>query len=342
MGAISKSASPVGAHTILALPKIAAAGPTTAGRGASQMHEILSNKFLRRSFWLATLFLLLSLGLLKFLVLGGVSPDSPDWERFVSGVLEGLIATILTTTAVGAFLFYLTPRLDPGHSVAFLPSTEFNSYFDEVLTNSKEWYFRGGLGRFLSAEVLPRLNNAASRDGSPVRVEAQILDPRNAALCEMHAQLRNSVSTADGRTDWTGSDVKVSLYTTIVTCAIFESNNALLGVSVFLMNYFSTDRVDICATSGIVTKDDRQVPGITFTHESILYHSYRGDLAVTLKQADVVTHLAKPYAIGELSANDVREILDELHFENAVISDEEYLQIAAQANEQVNPYTNGP
>ncbi len=304
-----------------------------------KMQEILENKFLKRSFWISTVSILILLGFIKFFIIGVIDVNTRHWVSFSSGVIEALIATILTTIGIGSYIFYLTPRIDPNHKVSFLPSKEFNDYFESAISSTREWYFRGGLGRFLSTEVLPKMNEVASKTQSPVIVRAQILDPRNSELCEMHAQLRNSVNNADDRKNWTGLDIKISLYTTIVTCAIFESNNSYLDVSVFLINFFSTDRVDVSTTSGIVTKDDRNVPGLKFSKESILYNSYLGDLTVTQKQGDVVKPLSKPYKIGDLTGDNISTILLELGFNDEHIGKEELDKIASEANDQLNPYS---
>jgi len=302
------------------------------------MQEILDNKEIRRHFWVATISLLLLLGLIKFVLVGTVDANSQHWKIFTSGVIESLIATILTTIAIGSYIFYLTPRLDPGHKVNFLPSKDFNDHFESAMASAKEWHFRGGLGRYLSSVVLPEMNKMASKKRSPVTVRAQILDPRNDALCEMHAQLRNSVSSEKNDEKWTAFDIRVSLYSTIVTCAIFESNNSYLDVSLFLINYFSTDRVDVATSSGIVTKDDRNIPGIRFGRDSVLYDSYLGDLAVTQKQGDIVKPLSKPYRIGDIKENDVTAILSELGFASNKLEKAELASIALDVNSQIDPY----
>ena len=296
------------------------------------MQDILKNKYLRRSFWIATFSILILLGFIKFFIVGVVDANTQHWVSFSSGVIEALIATILTTIGVGSYIFYLTPRIDKNHSASFLPSKEFNDYFESAISSTREWYFRGGLGRFLSTVVLPRMNKVASQTQSPVLIRAQILDPRNTELCEMHAQLRNSVDNADGRKDWNATDIKISLYSTIVTCAVYESNNSYLDVSIFLINFFSTDRVDVSTTSGIVTKDDRNVPGLQFSKESVLYNSYLGDLAVTQKQGDVVKPLSKPYNLGDLTSENIKDILAELSFTDECLGEMEFCAISKEAN----------
>jgi len=302
------------------------------------MQDILKNKYLRRSFWIASGSILLLLALIKILIVGEVVQGSPEWLRFLSGVLQALIASFITTAGIGAFIFYLTPKMDPKNGAEFLASYEFNDYFESALLATSEWHFRGGFGRYLRTTVLPRLNTLASEGRAPITVKAQILNPQNQKLCELHANLRNSVKNVDEKADWSSLDVKMNLYATIVACAIYESNNQYLDISVFLTNFFSTDRVDISSASGIVTKEDRKVPGIKFTKDSTHYKSYMGDLSVTQKQSDVVRRLPTKYKIGAISGDDVAKILKELDFVESVFTPENLKSIAKLVNEGKNPY----
>jgi len=305
----------------------------------STISNILENKYLRRSFWISTLGILFSLLMIRFFLIGDFAESDTSLSiKLLSRVIETLIAMIITTTGVGAFIFYLTPKSEKNDNVRFLTSNNFNQYFNKALINSKEWYFRGGLGRFISTEVLPKMNKVASETQSPVIIKAQILNPKNVELCDMHAQLRNSVVNGYNKNDWTCRDIRVNLYSTIVTCAIYESNNSYLDVSIFLINFFSTDRIDISTKSGIITKDDRNVPGLSFGRESILYNSYLGDLAVTQKQGDIVKPLSKPYKIGKLLGKHIKEILEELNLYDSSLDDSFLKEIAWKTNEQINPY----
>lgn len=302
------------------------------------MNNILTNKYLRRAFWIACCSVLVVLGFIKYLFIGELIETSPHWLKFASGMMEALVAAIITTIGVGSFIFYLTPKLDPKYGTEFLSSNEFNDYFNSVLKATNEWHFRGGFGRYLRTTVLPSLNKIASDNRSPVTIKAQILNPKNDKLCQLHADLRNSVKNVDNKKDWTIDDVKENLYSTIVACAIYESNNQYLDISVFLNNFFSTDRVDICTDYGIVTKEDRKVPGLKFSKDSSHYRAYLGDLSVTQKQADVVNKLPKKWTIGKLQGGDVEKILEELGFAESAFQDENYARVASIVNKGENPY----
>ncbi|WP_457934050.1 hypothetical protein LOS73_17685 [Pseudoalteromonas sp. SCSIO 43210] len=302
------------------------------------MKIILENKRLARFFWICCLLILAVIGLINYYFIGDPKIN-PTWiKTFSSGVLESLAAAFITTLAIGAFLFYITPKFDPKFGAEFIGSHEFNDHFNNALKTANEWHFRGGFGRYLRTQILPILNKRALQCRAPVIVKAQILDPRNNRLCELHADLRNSVSNIDKKNDWTSIDIKSHLYATIVTCAIFEKNNAFMEVSVYLNCFFSTDRVDVCGSYGLVTKEDRKVPGLRFRKDTSHYNAYKGDLSVTQKQADVVKVISQSYTIGDLTKNNVKSILTELNFEEPSFSDLEYETIANLVNGKENPY----
>ncbi|GAA3628155.1 hypothetical protein [Flavivirga jejuensis] len=302
------------------------------------MNQILKNKYLRRFFWISSTAILICLLLIRFYIFNKPTTESPDWYNFISDVIEGLVATIITTIGIGVMIFYVTPKVDPKDGAEFLHSREFNKYFKSVLKeNPNEWYFRGGFGRYLRTAVIPRLHQVAT-DGTAVTVKAQILNPQNERLCKIHAHLRNTVNNSEKKTDWDDKEVKINLYATIVVCSIYESNNAFLDISIYLIDFFSTDRIDISTNSGILTKDDQKSPGLKFHKDSNHYRAYKGDLTVTEQQAsDVVKKLNVKYKIGKVTGDNIKKILKELNF-NENFSSADNDRIALLVNDKSIPY----
>ena len=302
------------------------------------MQEILKNKYIRRLFWIITISFLIILFFLRFYVFNDLTENSTEINLFLADLCEDLIASLITTVAIGSFIFYVAPKLDPKDGAEFIHSTDFEKYFTTVLKSKPDtWYFRGGFGRYLRSVVLPNLHEVA-KDATRVNITAQILNPKNERLCKLHAALRNTVKNADNKTDWDLDEVKINLYATIVSCAIYESMNSYLNISVYLIDFFSSDRVDISTNSGIITKDDQKAPGLKFNKSSIHYKTYMADLHVTQQQAiDVVNKLSVVRKIGEVSADNAKEVLEELGF-NETFNLDQFQKIANLVNEQKNPY----
>ena len=97
------------------------------------MQEILQNKTIRKYFWIITISLLLLLTCFRFILFENVDTTSPQFIVFLKDLIEELIAAIITTTGIGAFIFYIAPKADPREGAVFLSSHEFKKYFKEVL-----------------------------------------------------------------------------------------------------------------------------------------------------------------------------------------------------------------
>jgi hypothetical protein len=303
------------------------------------MNEILNKRHNAKIFWWAvipTVFLLIAL---RYYIIPTYYETDVNAVNFFESVLDNIIAGIITTIAIGAFLFHIRPK--PEMDAKFISSKKFNTYFSSLLdAEPDEWYFRGGFGRYLRSEVLPRLNQIAS-GGTTVKVYAQLLNPSNDKLCELHKDLRNTTSQTKIKERWTVNMVKANLYATIVVASIYESKNTLLDITVHLIDFFSSDRIDISSKSGIITKDDRKMPGLTFQKESPHYDAYKTDLTITERQAvDKVKALknGQDYEPGHLTKDHVKEILTELNFSEGDFRKEDYNLIAKLSNEFNNPY----
>lgn len=303
------------------------------------MNEVLNKRHNAKIFWWAVIPTILLLITLRYYVVPTHAVIDRNILNFIESVLDNIIAGIITTIAIGAFLFHIRPK--PELDAKFISSKKFNSYFSSLLdADPDEWYFRGGFGRYLRSEVLPKLNQIAS-GGTTVKVYAQLLNPANDKLCELHMDLRNSTSQTKTRELWTVNMVKANLYATIVVASIYESKNAYLDISVHLIDFFSSDRIDISSKSGIITKDDRKMPGLIFQKESPHYDAYKTDLNITKRQAvDQVKPLQKSqnYELGYLTEDNVKEILGELNFSENNFKKEDYGLIVKLSNDLKNPY----
>ena len=74
-------------------------------------------------------------------------------------------------------------------AVRQLDATDIRNALNVNLDRSKvkEFYFRGGSGRWLRSATLPALSNVADRD---VPIAVQLLDPRDEHLCRAYASYR--------------------------------------------------------------------------------------------------------------------------------------------------------
>src|SRR5216683_6092585 len=148
------------------------------------MQEILRNVALRRMFFICTAAILGLLLLFRLFVIGDPG-NSTVWNACAS-VTQSAFATTFTTTLLGVFLFYITPRTIDPTLLRILPPRDLNAAFEQALRTATSWQFKGAFGRYLRSKVIPELSKRAREMHMDIQITGIILDPRDESLCGKH------------------------------------------------------------------------------------------------------------------------------------------------------------
>lgn len=177
------------------------------------------------------------------------------------------------------------------------------------------WAFKGGTGNYLRAVTLPKLLDKARDERRTLRLQLEILDPGNEALCRDDAHFRASLSPHDaaGR-PWTTDLVRKQSFATVLAAWWYQQRSEFLDIDLALSSVRTTYRWDLSATGVIVTQINPNTPALLFESDKPHYQDLARELRVSFRQARAIPLGAHADLGGsaEPSLRQVRELLSRL------------------------------
>ncbi len=261
----------------------------------------------------------------------------PLWITILSRLLDSLFVSLTVTVCIGLFLFYIELP-DDEKKFEIIESFKISEVFDKERSETKIWYFSGGTGRYTRTVTIPELSLKARNTNSHKTIKMQIIDPNNDNACLNYSNYRNSLKSASNSAKWTPKKVKVESVSTIVSAVIHKSNNALLDISICLKESFSTLRIDLSSTSGILTKEDQLEPALVCKSNSFLYRTYEEEILQTFKQYCAInTTMNFIVDMANLKVEDIKNITSQLDIDGG-LDEEDFNLILKSLKENKNPY----
>jgi hypothetical protein len=157
-----------------------------------------------------------------------------------------------------------------------IPSKLISAGIDRLLSESTDWVFRGGSGRYFRYATLPALALVRERD---VPVTIGLLDPNDRDLCQRYAEYRNLQRGELVRRPDEGDfeTIEADLLSTIYAAAWY-SQNSRIEVELVLLRSFSPLRYDIGTTGLYITIADPAAPGLYAKSGSWYFNSVRDEM----------------------------------------------------------------
>jgi len=294
----------------------------------------------RRDFYVVSLLILTIVLLVRFCLVpelfGLTVPSFPD---ALNAVLDALFATGLATIAIASLVLWLTPPIMARSRIDVIEPREIGPHLETSRLGTREWWYRGGCGRFTRAVTIPYIATEARAQNMTKAVTIQILDPTVDSACREYALYRNRLRSAKQATPWTEQSVRLDLLATIIAAYTWRAEEPLLDVEVGLHKTFSLLRIDLSSHSAVITKEDPQEPALKCDVGSFFYDSFLEDLRLTLQQARRLSKGAIGTSRAQLTAADVQRLLDELglKFPEALVA-QDLENIIARVKDAKNPY----
>ncbi|MFJ4120087.1 hypothetical protein ACIP3U_02005 [[Kitasatospora] papulosa] len=139
-----------------------------------------------------------------------------------------------------------------GAHVIEIPQEEIGGRFDELLSSTNSWHFRGGLGGWQRSTALPSLSTATNRD---IAYSMHILNPADEGLCRRYAGYRASAGQRMGTAD--PENVRDELLALLYAVAWYNERTRIKAEVSFLYSY-SPLRYDLSDSGLMVTVPDMQ------------------------------------------------------------------------------------
>jgi hypothetical protein len=167
-------------------------------------------------------------------------------------------------------------RFTTDAAVREVPANQIGTGISVLLSDSSEWLFRGGSGRYLRSHTLPTMGEIRDRE---VEIRVQVLDPRDSQLCQGYADYRNLqrgelVRRAD---EGDMRNIQADLLASIYAAGWYDANTRI-EARVTLLRTISPLRFDMGSVGLYVTVADPVAPALYASSESWYYKSIRDEI----------------------------------------------------------------
>ncbi|MGH3906789.1 MAG: hypothetical protein ACRDTE_21800 [Pseudonocardiaceae bacterium] len=234
--------------------------------------------------------------------------------------------------------------LDAASKIQVLVGEEVSQALADARRDTEVWTFKGGTGTFIRAVVLPECIQQARRDGRPLTVRLEIVDPTNDTACEHYAVFRRSLSDRpDGTGEiWTIDRTRKESLATILAACWYRQRYRLLAVDVGLSPTITTFRWELSSRSLIITQQDPREPALLIKRGWVYYDRYATELLTSLEQSNrlPIEQAAKAVPLSEEpSVEEAQKLFVALNiplpasFDDRAVSD-----IIRKAVQAKNPY----
>ena len=237
-------------------------------------------------------------------------------------ILETLFSSLSVAVILGGLLVWASPKKMKIGEFKVLQPYQINNHHRECRTNTHEWWYDGGSGRYTRDITLPSLMNLCEEQHRTMHVCIYILDPRDENVCRMYATYSNLVTPGNVVTQ---ANVKCDLLATIIAAYFYGRT---LNIDVYLKNHFSIFKREF---------SDNMV----YSKGSDFYDAYKMELEQGRK---LYTHLDRQVSWGDdlqrcedISKQHIRQLLALLNL-SVNITDIELDMIQKFVSSKTSPY----
>jgi hypothetical protein len=217
--------------------------------------------------------------------------------------------------------------------VRMLNSIEIRREMEEARRRTSQWMFKGGTGTHLRAVTLPQCIETADRERRQMRIQAEIIDPTNEAVCRHHETFRHSSGD-----QWELGRARIESYATILAACWYLKRYPTVQIEIALSATVSTHRWDISSTCVFLTQDD-PIPHMMFKEPSPHFNFYTHELRSSFVQAKYVPLDREQIRLSyQPTVQETKCLFKALGMELANMSDDDVKQIIAKALDAKDPY----
>lgn len=226
-------------------------------------------------------------------------------------------------------------------AISVLRGNEITQSLADARAEAREWIFRGGTATFVRAVVLPECIQRARRARRPLNVRLEILDPRDAELCERYANFfRHGVEDPnEDEETWTGEGTQRELYATVFAACWWKQHYPPLKIELALSPMMTLFRWDMTQNALFITERGPRFPAMMIKEGRFFYDYWRNELTEQFEQCHRVSLGSAPNLSEDPSAEEARDLFARLqlplpeHFR-----DDDVAYIVRQAVDARNPY----
>ncbi|MBU8768269.1 hypothetical protein [Cytobacillus oceanisediminis] len=303
------------------------------------MEKILVSKYQRRIFYIISLSLLAIIELIRVFIIPIIfNTKRLGLDAILNLILDNLFATGFVTIAIASLVFWLTPSVENEPKLETVEPRRIGELLRRA-RDTNEYWFSGNSARYTRAVTLPELAESSRTENVSKSITMLLLNPTDKQLCEEYIKYRSGVRSANKNGEWTVERIRKDIYASIIAAYAYAAEHPLLEIKIGLKKTFSLLRVDLGKNLVVLTKEDKQDPGLFAEAGSFHYSVYREELKFSLKQSNILpVHSVQGIPFSNLNKDNVKKFLDDLGIYEASISDQDFEEIIELAKDRENPY----
>lgn len=279
-----------------------------------------------------------TVGILAVLDVFGTNVLGPDTINAAVLLVLALLAATLLKDRQSA-----SKALTDTTTARQLRGAEVSQELAEARRQTDQWIFKGGTGTYLRAVTLKECVENARTEKRPLRMQLEIIDPADEALCKTYAQFRSSLTPGpDGTGEpWTFERTRKEAFATILAACWYRQRFTFLMIDVGLSSVMTTFRWDLSSRCVIMTQEDPAGPALMFDRDKPYYRAYSRELMASFNQARrVPIDKASDLVLSEEpTVEETRKLFSTLTLElPGSYTDRDVSELIVKALRAKNPY----
>ena len=254
------------------------------------MDILLQKSYTRKTFFSLTSLIILLAIILRFYTIPYFSNNPISIETSLLIFLDNFVSSLIVTVFIAIFIFWITPKIVQKSMMDIVHPKEISELLNKASIDSKIWYFKGVAGRYTRGVTLPTMAENANKNNESRTITLCLINPNNNKLCTQYANYRNSVASANPNSPWTIDRVRNESIATIISALLIQHEEPLLKINIYLLEHFSSFRVNISDKYVVITKEDKQASALRADKDTYFYDSYIHDIELHKLQAIEVTN----------------------------------------------------
>lgn len=296
-------------------------------------------RYAQRVFWVVVGGAIGLIALARFVLIPEVfNTPTPSISAILDESLGNIFSTVVAATVLSGVVLWLIAPSKKRADLDVVHPKDIGIGLNRALRKARSWHYDGSTGRWNRSDVLPKLAAAARQTNSTRSCRLIVMDPQNEGVCQAYADYRRGLRTGRANT-WNLRSVRADLCTTVVLAAVYESNEPLLDIRLYVKSVSPVYRIDASDKHLMLTREDPAEPALACEADTHFFDAFMETVNFDARQArEVVLWNKAPECIA-LDRDAVREILATAQFNFPELADDDFVDsVIAEAGASKNPY----
>ncbi|GLW89798.1 hypothetical protein [Actinokineospora globicatena] len=283
-------------------------------------------RYLRRWYFAALLGALVLLLVVRFFVVGEVTPGTASPLRSVSAqVLESLIAATVAGAFIAVLLVWLLPADDRVPESDVVQAREIEPLIRAEAAAAREWRVRARTASYFRSRTLPWLAEATVARNVSITVRAQLMDPNDERL--LHTYIRYLNTREGAARKWDVDRVRHEILATVMSVYAWREAFPRLDIEIGLSPTFWIMSLDMSQRVAVVTGQYKGHPALGHRDGTAFYNAHRDEFDAGMAGCRVLDPAVRAPKPEDLDTESVKATLTALGLDHSGITEEGFATI---------------